>query len=280
MVVVSPRVTDPARLWGGAATKKDDEKEDAGTTRTRKTAHSSPRSISASMPKKRSHVAATNGKVGGMPVWLDPAHPLEREQVVCGVCRGGEDGETMRFLLQINAPAPDQPDAYRTLYVFACHRGACLLTDSSRSCVVARSIDLTSQRPRRALAAARGERALPLRRRGRQGRDDRPGVRRRAGSETLRALRSRWRSRLRLYCLALLLDVRPDALDDADDAGAAATSPLQLSRRSAAPPRPRSPTALVSPPAPSCARLAASSAGPRAASMSNPSPIASPPARL
>ena len=91
MVVVSPHFTDPARLRGGAATNKDDEEEDAGTTRTRKTAHSSPRSISASMPKKRSHVAATNGKVGGMPVWLDPAHPLEREQVVCGVCRGGED---------------------------------------------------------------------------------------------------------------------------------------------------------------------------------------------
>lgn len=136
-LIVSPHFVDPARLRGGMASEDEDydDEDDESDDDDGALEPEVDLGIVRPMPKKRPHVAAMNGKVGGLPVWLDPSHPIEREQVVCGVCRGGQDEETMRFLLQINAPAPDQPDAYRALYVFACHRGACLLTDSTKSCV-------------------------------------------------------------------------------------------------------------------------------------------------
>lgn len=50
------------------------------------------------MPEKKEDwdIDYAVGKVGGLPVWLDPRSPLEVEQVACGVC-----SKTMSMLLQV-----------------------------------------------------------------------------------------------------------------------------------------------------------------------------------
>ncbi|BGP19873.1 hypothetical protein JCM10213v2_008004 [Rhodosporidiobolus nylandii] len=62
------------------------------------------------------------GKVGGLPVWLDPRSALTPEDVACGVC-----GRAMGMLLQVNSPDDSRPHAAaRSLYVFACRGKDCL----------------------------------------------------------------------------------------------------------------------------------------------------------
>ncbi|GAA6018811.1 hypothetical protein JCM11491_006872 [Sporobolomyces phaffii] len=61
------------------------------------------------------------GKVGGVPVWLDPRAPLSTTQVACAACR-----KTMSLLVQVNSPDDARPHAAaRSLYVFACRTPTC-----------------------------------------------------------------------------------------------------------------------------------------------------------
>jgi len=74
------------------------------------------------------------GKVGGKPVWLNPALPLQRDQVICGVCN--DKKKPMKLLLQLNASASDSDgdqNECRVFYVFACESLQCLNTDATKS---------------------------------------------------------------------------------------------------------------------------------------------------
>lgn len=62
------------------------------------------------------------GKVGGRPVWLDPANLPQPADLACPRCQ-----EPMKFLLQIYCPL-DEPAAafHRALYLFCCRKAACV----------------------------------------------------------------------------------------------------------------------------------------------------------
>lgn len=69
------------------------------------------------------------GKVGGLPVWLDPEHVPPVDGLRCGGCN-----EPMAFLLQIYSPL-DHPEGgseskntafHRALYVFCCKKAKCI----------------------------------------------------------------------------------------------------------------------------------------------------------
>jgi len=69
------------------------------------------------------------GKIGGLPVWLDPEHVPPVEGLRCGCCN-----EPMAFLLQIYSPL-DHPEGgsesqntafHRALYVFCCRKAKCI----------------------------------------------------------------------------------------------------------------------------------------------------------
>lgn len=60
-------------------------------------------------------------KVGGEPVWLEPAALPPAEALACGTC-----SQPMRFLLQLYCPRPELPHAFhRSLMLFCCG-GRCL----------------------------------------------------------------------------------------------------------------------------------------------------------
>ncbi|KAH9821319.1 programmed cell death protein 2 [Melampsora americana] len=74
------------------------------------------------MKGQRLDIKTMTGKVGGRPIWLDPKRPLDNEAVRCSTCF-----EPMSFLLQMNAPDDENPDAYlRTIYVFICRKMRCI----------------------------------------------------------------------------------------------------------------------------------------------------------
>ncbi len=66
-------------------------------------------------------------KFGGLPAWLDPKNLPPISSLVCQHCHA-----PLRFLLQIYAPVFDDKNAFhRTLFVFACESGECLMANRS-----------------------------------------------------------------------------------------------------------------------------------------------------
>jgi pre-rRNA-processing protein TSR4 len=62
------------------------------------------------------------GKVGGLPVWLNPAELPAPETMLCATCE-----EPMKFLLQIYCPLDDIDAAFhRSMYVFCCKKSSCV----------------------------------------------------------------------------------------------------------------------------------------------------------
>ncbi|DAZ92708.1 TPA: hypothetical protein N0F65_012833 [Lagenidium giganteum] len=61
------------------------------------------------------------GKVGGKPIWLNPATVPTIEQLTCAECTN-----PLSFLLQIYCPLDEEVDAFhRSLYVFCCRSAGC-----------------------------------------------------------------------------------------------------------------------------------------------------------
>ena len=72
-------------------------------------------------PTKRFDVDLDVGKVGGIPVWLDPSNPLDWNQTKCEVCTA-----RMSFILLLNSPDDTRQFAQaRTLYLFGCPTPTC-----------------------------------------------------------------------------------------------------------------------------------------------------------
>ncbi|KAJ3210031.1 Programmed cell death protein 2 [Dinochytrium kinnereticum] len=60
-------------------------------------------------------------KIGGKPLWLNPAEPLNAEQVQCGVC-----SNEMSLLFQLFTPEDYPAEAFlRIIYLFTCKNGKC-----------------------------------------------------------------------------------------------------------------------------------------------------------
>ena len=60
-------------------------------------------------------------KVGGEPVWLEPAATPPEEALTCGTC-----SRPMRFLLQLYCPRPELPHAFHRSLMLFCGGGRCL----------------------------------------------------------------------------------------------------------------------------------------------------------
>jgi pre-rRNA-processing protein TSR4 len=76
------------------------------------------------------------GKVGGLPIWLDPtvSHLPDQEALRCKSC-----SQQMNFLMQIYAPVGGGEDGalmrrafHRSVYVFCCRNGKCLSQGEKR----------------------------------------------------------------------------------------------------------------------------------------------------
>ena len=62
------------------------------------------------------------GKVGGLPVWLNPVDLPPPNTLACSTCE-----EPMKFLLQIYCPLDDILNAFhRSIYLFCCKRAQCV----------------------------------------------------------------------------------------------------------------------------------------------------------
>ncbi|GAA97242.1 uncharacterized protein L969DRAFT_606840 [Mixia osmundae IAM 14324] len=107
---------------GGDDDDEDDEDEQEGLTGVE---------LGFAEPIEKSlDPVAMVGKLGGAPLWLNPALPLSPDMTQCGVCRS----RAMRFLLQLNAPVVDSTQApYRAIYVYTCPNGRCVSIDASRA---------------------------------------------------------------------------------------------------------------------------------------------------
>ncbi|CAG8618858.1 3280_t:CDS:2 [Cetraspora pellucida] len=74
-------------------------------------------------------------KIGGKPAWLNLAHVLTAEDVLCGICK-----KPMVLLVQLYTPEDYPPEAFhRSIYVFCCKNGACHKTSWRKSLKVFRS---------------------------------------------------------------------------------------------------------------------------------------------
>lgn len=146
---------DPMRLRGGAGSDEGeeagDEEEDDGEEFDEDEVELG---LLQPMPKegeKAWDVDFAVGKVGGLPVWLDPTSPLRVEDVECGVC-----GDTMSMLLQV----------CRALVCTALFRhGCCIIADPCSSHLI---FIAAGQLPGRYPTSRR--RSFPLRLRMSQGR--------------------------------------------------------------------------------------------------------------
>ena len=62
------------------------------------------------------------GKVGGLPIWLNPVDLPASETLACGTCN-----EPMKFLLQIYCPIDEVLNAFhRSIYLFCCKKAQCV----------------------------------------------------------------------------------------------------------------------------------------------------------
>ncbi|KAG0023606.1 Programmed cell death protein 2 [Podila clonocystis] len=60
-------------------------------------------------------------KIGGLPLWLNPEHVLDTQEMLCEQCI-----KPMTFLLQLYSPEDHPAEAFhRVIYVFCCKNGAC-----------------------------------------------------------------------------------------------------------------------------------------------------------
>jgi len=67
------------------------------------------------------------GRIGGKPVWLNPAKAPSPSTLQCSSCL-----EPLQFVLQIYCPLDDITSAFhRSLYVFACRHARCIETNAS-----------------------------------------------------------------------------------------------------------------------------------------------------
>jgi len=119
----SPSYGPPLRLSGGArsdfADQDDDDDDDDDDDGKEEDLAELGFLKKISKPL---NVRTMTGKVGGRPIWLDPETPLDPSSSNCSCC-----GQSMKFLMQLNAPDDSDPEAYfRTLYVFICPRFSCL----------------------------------------------------------------------------------------------------------------------------------------------------------
>ncbi|KAF9110277.1 Programmed cell death protein 2 [Mortierella sp. AM989] len=74
-------------------------------------------------------------KIGGLPLWLNPEHVLDTQEMLCDQCH-----KPMTFLLQLYSPEDHPAEAFhRVIYVFCCRNGACHKNSSRGSFKVVRS---------------------------------------------------------------------------------------------------------------------------------------------
>ncbi|GAA6062743.1 hypothetical protein JCM10212_000383 [Sporobolomyces blumeae] len=134
---------DPMRLRGGATVesdREDEDEEDEDEDEDDDEIDEDEVELGLLQPMPTGGDDAWNvdyavGKVGGLPVWLDPRSPLSARDVECGVCN-----KTMAMLLQVNSPDDSRPHAAaRSLYVFACRGAKCLATDAHKAIKVWRT---------------------------------------------------------------------------------------------------------------------------------------------
>ncbi|GAA5930610.1 uncharacterized protein JCM15063_002413 [Sporobolomyces koalae] len=129
---------DPLRLRGGASPDDDDEDEEEDEEEYDEDDEIDEDEVELGLLQPMSKewdIDYAVGKVGGVPVWLDPRSPLETEQVTCEVCE-----KTMSMLLQVNSPDDTRPHAAaRSLYVYACRQKGCLAKDASKAVKVWRT---------------------------------------------------------------------------------------------------------------------------------------------
>jgi len=139
------------RLRGGANTDSEEEEEEDEDYLDEDEVELG---LLEPMPKNRDEwdIDYKVGKIGGLPIWLDPRAPLDADQVACGLCE-----KTMSLLLQVrtssysithidtadfvstlvlqvNSPDDTRPHAAaRSLYVFACRSKGCVTKDSKKA---------------------------------------------------------------------------------------------------------------------------------------------------
>ncbi|EGG03191.1 uncharacterized protein MELLADRAFT_90379 [Melampsora larici-populina 98AG31] len=123
--------SDPLRLSGGSGLDQYDEDENEDEDEEEEEEEEECDLVELgflkSMNGQKLDIKTMTGKIGGRPIWLDPKMPLENEAVKCSTC-----SEPMAFLLQMNAPDDENPNAYlRTIYIFICRKMKCIETNRS-----------------------------------------------------------------------------------------------------------------------------------------------------
>ncbi|KAG0143153.1 hypothetical protein CROQUDRAFT_661647 [Cronartium quercuum f. sp. fusiforme G11] len=116
--------SEPLRLMGGAGSDDEESREDDEEEEEDLVELGFLKAI-----KGKLNVERMTGKIGGRPIWLKPSSPLDSQAVTCSSC-----GQPMAFLLQMNAPDDENPEAYlRTIYVFVCRKMSCIRLHSPGS---------------------------------------------------------------------------------------------------------------------------------------------------
>lgn len=121
---------DPLRLSGGSGLDQYDENDDEEEEEEEEEEEDCDLvelGFLKPMTGQQLDIKTMTGKIGGRPIWLNPKMPLDNEAAKCSTCF-----EPMAFLLQMNAPDDENPNAYlRTIYIFICRKMKCIEINKS-----------------------------------------------------------------------------------------------------------------------------------------------------